>query len=103
MAFNPAPTALFASWSEDATNITVPIASIPELTAAEADASDGDSRKIAYALMEQLYAWYNALDTADKPAKMIVRRSMSVESPSVSRVVYTVTFDLATASEVAAE
>jgi len=101
--FNPAPTELFANWSEDGQDITLPIASVPELTAAEADASSGDSRKIAYALMEQLHAWYSAIDAADRPAKMNVRRSMSVESPSVSRVVYTVTFDLATASEVAAE
>lgn len=41
MAFNPLPTNLIPSWSENGTNVTFPIASVPELTAAEADAVTG--------------------------------------------------------------
>jgi hypothetical protein len=39
MAFDKTPTTWLPSWSEDATNITLPLASLPELTAAEADAA----------------------------------------------------------------
>jgi hypothetical protein len=44
MAFDPAPSSLFPSWSEDGTTISVPIASIANLTAAEADGTTGDWR-----------------------------------------------------------
>lgn len=77
MAFDPTPTDVIASWSEDGANVTFPIASLPELTAAEADAVTGDSRKILYALLAQFEAWYSALDTADKPAKMVISKSSS--------------------------
>lgn len=45
-----------ASWSEDGTNVTFPIASLPELTAAEADVATGDIRKVLFALLEELQA-----------------------------------------------
>jgi hypothetical protein len=78
MAFNPAPTQIIASWSEDATNVTFPIASVSELTAAEADASTGDSRKVVYALLEKLHAWYTALAVGDRPGKLTVNRGSTV-------------------------
>lgn len=80
MAFNPAPSSWIASWAEDATNITVPIASFPQLTAAEADGTTGDIRKIMYALSEKMYAAYIALAVADRPAQMTITRSSSVNA-----------------------
>lgn len=79
MAFNPAPTQVIASWSEDGTNVTFPIASVPELTAAEADATTGDSRKVIFALMEKFYQWYLGLATADRPTKLTISRSSSTD------------------------
>lgn len=78
MSFNPAPTELIASWSEDGTDVTFPISSLPELDASEADAMTGDSRKIIYALLEQLNTWYSGLAAADRPTKLSVNRSSSV-------------------------
>lgn len=78
MAFNPLPPAWLPNWSEDATNITLPIASLPELTAAEADAASGDIRKILYALMEKLYAVWAAQEVADRPTKFTLTRATSV-------------------------
>ena len=80
MAFSPLPTNLIAGWSEDGTNVTFPLASVPELTAAEADAATGDSRKIVYALLERFAAWYSALPTADKPGRLVINRGNAFES-----------------------
>lgn len=76
MPFDPAPTELFAGMSEDGTDLTIPIASIPELTAAEADAVTGDLRKLIYALSERMFQYYNALPTADRPTKITVAKSI---------------------------
>jgi hypothetical protein len=80
MAFDPTPTELIAGWSEDGTDVTFPIASIPELTAAEADAVTGDSRKIIYALLEQIAAWFEALPLADQPTQLTISRGVAVET-----------------------
>ena len=78
MAFDKTPTVWMPNWSEDATNIIVPIATFPEMTAAEADAATGDIRKILYALLEKLYAVWAALAVADRPSRMTMSRSTSV-------------------------
>jgi hypothetical protein len=75
MAFNPAPTTLLPNWSEDGTNIAIPIASFPELTAAEADALTGDVRKVVFALTKKLADAYVALAAADKPTQMVIGRN----------------------------
>lgn len=80
MAFDPTPTAWIASWSEDGTNITVPIASFPELTAAEADAATGDIRKIVWAIMQKLYNSYNATASADRPTRWTMSKSASINT-----------------------
>ncbi len=80
MAFSAVPTTWIASWSEDGTNITVPIASFPELTAAEADGTTGDIRKIVFAIIEKLYQAYNATATADRPTKWTMSKSSSVNT-----------------------
>lgn len=105
MAFNPAPSSWLASWSEDGTSITVPIATFPELTAAEADGTTGDIRKIAFALAEKLYQAYNGTAAADRPTKMTITRASSVNDTTgdVTRT-YTFRFTLVnTATEVKAE
>lgn len=78
MAFDKTPTTWLPNWSEDETNIALPLASLPELTAAEADAASGDIRKILYALLEKLHAVYAALPVADRPSRMTIARSSSV-------------------------
>lgn len=105
MAFNPAPTVVFAGWSENGTDITLPIAALPELTAGEADAVTGDSRKILFALMERIYQWNIALADADKPAKVTVTRYSQInELTGVITRTYSLQFSLsAGAIDVVAE
>ena len=55
MAWDPLPPTWMASWSEDGTNITVPIATFTKMTAAEADASSGDIRKVLFAMCDHLW------------------------------------------------
>jgi len=79
MAFSEVPTDWLADWSEDGTDITVPIATFPELTAAEADAVTGDIRKILYAICEKLYQQWLATESADRPSRMSITRSTAVD------------------------
>ena len=80
MAQDLKPATWMPSWAEDATNITVPIASFPQLTAAEADGASGDIRKVLFAIMDKLLTVWDALATADKPTKMLMNRSSSVNT-----------------------
>ena len=80
MAFTATPTAWIANWSEDGTDITVPLATFTELTAAEADASTGDIRDIVWALMEHLYDAWNDTASADRPTKWTASKSVSVNT-----------------------
>lgn len=68
MAFNKAPTELFPGYSSDGTNITIPIADLLGLTAANAHTTTGDWRAIMLALCATAYATYEDLADADKPA-----------------------------------
>lgn len=104
MAYDPAPTSLFDSYSSNGTNITIPIASLPTLSAGEAHTSTGDKRVVARALCERLYAAIHGLDTADKPVRFRVAKSSSLGSDGNIRQVFTFTFDTAPADiEVLAE
>lgn len=78
MAFDDTPTTWIAGWSEDGTDITVPIATFAELTAAEADAATGDIRKIWYALLQHMFDAYNDTASGDRPGKWTSTRSVSV-------------------------
>jgi hypothetical protein len=80
MAFSDTPTDWLPSWSENGTDITLPIASLPELTAAEADATTGDIRKIWYAFNEAIYTEYNSLAAGDRPGKMLMTKSQSTNT-----------------------
>jgi len=78
MAQDLKPATWIPSWAEDATNITVPIASFPQLTAAEADGATGDIRKVLFAVMDKIMTVWDALEAADKPSRMQLNRSSSV-------------------------
>jgi hypothetical protein len=100
MAFTKTPTTWLAGWSENGTDITLPIASLPQLTAAEADGTTGDIRKILFALCDALANAWNALAEADRPAKMAIARSTSVNDQTGGvRRAYTLQFDLAAVAE----
>ena len=91
MAFDAKPSTWIDNWSEDGTDITVPIASFPEMTAAEADATTGDIRKVLFAIAEKLYDSWNNTATADRPSQMTISKSSST---AVSTGVVTNTYTL---------
>lgn len=80
MAFSDTPTDWLENWSEDGTDITVPLATFPELTATEADASTGDIRKIVYAIMRKLVNKWYATDAADRPSNMKIKDTYSTNA-----------------------
>lgn len=93
MAINTVPSVWIPSWSEDGTNITVPIASFPLLTAAEADGATGDIRKIALAFLEQLYDSYSGTAIADRPGKMVITRTPAFSAATdQTTITYSVSF-----------
>lgn len=98
MAVKLLPTDYIAAWSEDATNVTFPIASIANLSAAEADAASGDMRKVLYDFMENLYTKYSGFATADKPVNMVIRKA-SIASDTAIKRQYIIEFTNSFASE----
>lgn len=105
MAQDLKPSTWIASWSENGTNVTFPIASVPELTAAEADADTGNISKVLFAICEKIYAEFNALAVADRPTKMRVYRGTSTnDQTGVTTKTFQFQFEVAiTGQEVAEE
>lgn len=103
--FNPAPTVLLGSnYTGDATNATLKIADFPQLTAAEADEATGDSRKILFALLDEIANKYEALAPAERPGKMSIQRGYGNVSGGTTRVTFGIAFNLDVAGlEVSAE
>lgn len=103
--WNPLPQIWFENLTDDGTNITVPIATFPELNATELDAATGDIRKVLYAICEKVWSRWNALLSADRPNKMTITKSSSVDTTTgIITNVYTFTFkNSITAQDVAAE
>lgn len=83
MAFNPSNSNWIASYSSDGTNITIPIASIPLLSSAEAHTTTGDIRKFLLALCHMLAAKYVS-EGANIPTKMIIQSSASLQTDGVT-------------------
>ena len=76
--FDPKPSTCLPNWSENGTDITVPIATFPELTSAEADATTGDIRKVMFAILEKVHTHFAALDPADRPQRMVIAKTVNV-------------------------
>jgi len=93
MAFDKTPTTWLASWAENGTLISVPIATFPELTAAEADGSTGDIRKVAWAFLEKMFNEYNDTDSGDLPEQWTCTKSTSINATTgVVTNIFTNTF-----------
>lgn len=80
MAFDDTPTTWIAGIAENGTILSFPLTSFPELTAAEANGTTGDIRKIVWALMEKMYQEYNDAATADRPTNWTVTKSATVNA-----------------------
>jgi len=112
MAFNPAPSSwLGAGYSLGTNQAKFKTATagadiaLPELTDAEANATTGDIRQVAYALAEALWQAWLAQEAADRPSKMgIAKNSVVNNADGTISHTYTLTFTNAiTGQDVAAE
>lgn len=102
MAYNPAPTATFATYAYASSALTINKSDLPGLTDAEGNASTGDTRKIAYGFLEQLYQKQLAALPADLSTRMIVSRSKKLVGGNV-QYTYSVALTMASADDVAGE
>lgn len=64
------PSTAFADWAEDGTNISVPISSFTDLTAALADGTTGDARQVILSIAKTAFEWYNEL--TPKPEALVL-------------------------------
>ena len=79
MAYDDVPSGLFGdNYAFSTPNITISNADNPSVTDAEANATTGDSRRILFGLLQDMYTRFNTIDAADRPTKMTFLRSTSV-------------------------
>ena len=92
MAFTGKPSVLFGdNYAFGTPDIVISNVDNPSITDAEADAVTGDSRRILFGLLQDMYTRFNAIDAADRPTKMTFLRSTSVNDVTQQG---TVTFTL---------
>jgi hypothetical protein len=110
MSFAATPTLLFPGATNGTNTLSLTTAtaagakSLPELTDAEAHVTTGDWRKIVFALMERLFLYYDSLALADKPTKVAITRTGTLQSNGTINYQYIVTINAAaTGTEVQAE
>lgn len=101
MAFTETPSVLFGdNYAFSAPNITISNVDNPSVTDAEANATTGDSRRILFGLLQDMYARFNAIGAADRPVKMQFLRSTSVndvtQQGSVTFTIRFITGDVVT-------
>ena len=94
MAFNPAPNNWIPNWDETTGTISVPVATFPQLTNAEAHETTGDIRKVLFAINEQLALRWTAIAQADRPAKMTITKTQTLDAVGNIVVNYSHTFVL---------
>lgn len=88
------PTALFTGYVADSTNITIPLSSLPVLTAAEADEVTGDGREVIRAIIDAATVKLEALPANQRPTYFtITRGSIAGVTPTTIRRTYTISFE----------
>lgn len=80
MAFDKSIDALFSGASSDGTDLTIPIAAIDNLQAADVDATTGDWRELMFNILNHLNSYYYNLDSADRPSYYVPSKSSSLVS-----------------------
>ncbi len=85
--------------------VFIPLATLTNLTAVEADTATGDGRKVLFELCRTAFTAFAALDANARPTRLTITRATptGVDASKV-RQAYTLTFDLdVTNADVAAE
>jgi hypothetical protein len=88
-----------------AEGLFIPLASLAGLTSAEANASTGDGRKVAFELMKEMFDRIQLIAAADRPNRLTITRGIPTGlTATVIQQTYTAQFALeVTGSDVAAE
>ena len=90
---NILPTDLFNSYSSDGTTMSIDLADLNGLSAAEADATTGDGREIVRALVQTVAAKISALATADRPTAFRISSSTVTVTDGVRETI-SMSFDV---------
>lgn len=100
MAMNLAPSHWLDGYTADSSGITIPLTALPGLSAAEADETTGDIRKVARAIFAALHAAFLAEAEADRPEQMQLSRYTNVdESSNTTTRTYQARFNVEVADE----
>ena len=102
MAFTGKPSDLFGDNYGFSTNkMSISNLDNPQVSDAEANKDTGDYRRILYGLLQDMYARFNEIETADRPKQMTFSRSTTVNDiTQKSSVTFTLRF---TTEDVATE
>lgn len=105
MAWVKTITGWIPSWSSNGATISIPITSFPQMTAAEADITTGDIRKVLYAIVEACWLKWNGLAAIDRSVNMVLSKNSYVNPTNgITTHTYTFTFqNVTTAQDVADE
>lgn len=105
MAQNLTPAHWLEGYTATGSAITIPLAALPGLDAAEAAADSGDIRKVMRALLTAIHEAWTAEAAADRPAKWIQTRTSSINNNNnqVTRVFTNTFVTQSTGEEVADE
>ena len=95
MAFVATPTTWVTGYAFANPNMTIPISAgaASQISTTEANATTGDIRQIFHGLCEMMYASYNGKAAADRPNRMTISKSASVDtSTGLTTLSFNMTF-----------
>lgn len=80
-----------ASGTVTAQSLCIPLASLPGLTAAEANPTTGDIREIVRTFLEAIYQSIATTPTADRPTKMLIEKLETQQAGELNKQIHTFT------------
>ena len=91
------PDVIFPNMTSDGTNLTIPIADIPGLSAAEADPSTGNGAEMFRLMTEVAHSKITALSSELQPTELTITKTQSTTAQAVGQIrnTYTVNADVA--------
>lgn len=89
--FSKVPSNWINGYSCDGTNMVIPIAAMPYLSAGQCDAATGDVRQIVFALQETIYQKWLTIPSSNRSERIQVSRSSTVYT---NRITHTYTYQV---------
>ena len=88
------PTDIFSGYTADGSGFTIPFASIPGLTAAEAHPATGDAREVLRLILEKYFSAIETMPVNERPVSMTINRGalIGLTASSVRRS-YSISFE----------